>query len=337
METPKLTPTPKSAPPTRHFRTAVVQGLATLFPPLLTVVILVWVISTTQQYVLVPVSAGAREALVWLSADIRQDVPGANPAERTAVQQGRTYYRLDDGSYVPKQVYDRVVQNAEGESLPQTGKAVYRRYVELTYLRPYYAVPFFLAVFILFLYLLGKSMAAGIGSFFWGRLERGIHRLPLVRSVYSAVKQVTDFFFSEQQMKFTRVVAVEYPRTGMWSIAFVTSEGFQAIRAASNEPLVGVFIPTSPMPMTGYALTVRKSEVVDLHMTIDEAIQFIVSCGLVIPTGELKQLEAGATTNLRSVPGLPSSAADADAPALLDKPAVAHDRRDSATPGEVRS
>ena len=97
---------------------------------------------------------------------------------------------------------------------PRTGKEVYRRYVELTYLRPYYAIPFFLLVFILFLYLLGKFMAAGIGSFFWGRFEGAIHRLPLVRSVYSAAKQVTDFFFSEQQMKFTRVVAVEYPRHG---------------------------------------------------------------------------------------------------------------------------
>ena len=151
-----------------------------------------------------------------------------------------------------------------------------------------------------------------------------IHRLPLVRSVYSAVKQVTDFFFSEQPMKFTRVVAVEYPRAGMWSIAFVTSEGFQAIRAAANEPLVGVFIPTSPMPMTGYALTVRKSEVVDLHMTIDEAIQFIVSCGLVIPAGDLKRLEASAhdrpSVCARHCPAVPPTQM---ALSLLDKPAVA--------------
>ncbi len=294
MQPPKPNTTPKTRPPGRHFRAVVIRGLAALFPPLLTVVILLWVIGTIQQYVLVPVSGGAREALVYLAADIRQDLPLTQPGGRTAVVDGRTYYQLDDHSFVPKQVYDQVVQNAEGESLPQTGKAVYRRYVELTYLRPYYAIPFFLVVFILFLYLLGKFMAAGIGSFFWRRFEAAIHRLPLVRSVYSAVKQVSDFFFGQQQMKFTRVVAVEYPRAGMWSIAFVTSEGFRAIRATADEPWVGVFIPTSPMPMTGYALTVRKSEVVDLHMTIDEAIQFIVSCGLVIPAGDVKQLQAGA-------------------------------------------
>ncbi len=292
MKPPGPDTTPKPAPRARHFRAAVLQGLAALFPPLLTVVILLWVIGATQQYVLGPVNKGAREALVWLLADIRQDLPTAGRGDRTATLDGRVYYRLDHGSFVPKQVCDRVEQNAEGEPLPKDGKEVYRRYVELTYLRPYYAIPFFLLVFILFLYLLGKFMAAGIGSFFWGRFEGAIHRLPLVRSVYSAAKQVTDFFFSEQPMKFNRVVAVEYPRTGMWSIAFVTSEGFQAIRATVDEPLVGVFIPTSPMPMTGYALTVRKSEVVDLQMTIDEAIQFIVSCGLVIPAGDLKRLEA---------------------------------------------
>jgi uncharacterized membrane protein len=300
---PPVANTPQSSqkppPPTRHFRAAVVKGLAALFPPLLTVVIIVWVIGTTQQYVVEPVTKGAREGLVWLTADIRQDLPLANPAGRTAIVNGHSYYRLDDGSFVPTQVYDRVLQNAESEHFPRTGKDVYRRYVDLTYLRPYYAIPFFLLVFILFLYLLGKFMAAGIGSFFWGRFEGGIHRLPLVRSVYSATKQVTDFFFSEQQMKFTRVVAVEYPRTGMWSIAFVTSEGFQAVRSSIDEPLLGVFIPTSPMPMTGYALTVRKSEVVDLHMTIDEAIQFIVSCGLVVPGKDVKQ-PTSATAGLSS-------------------------------------
>jgi uncharacterized membrane protein len=291
MKPPNPDTAPKPAPRARHFRAAVLQGLATLFPPLLTVVVIVWVIGTMQQYVLGPVNTGACEALVWLSADIRQDVPAASRGDQTAMLDGRVYRRLEDG-FVPQQVYDRVVQNADGDLPQKNGKAFYRRYVELTYLRPYYAVPFFLLVFILFLYLLGKFMAAGIGGFFWGRFEGAIHRLPLVRSVYSAVKQVTDFFFSEQQMKFNRVVAVEYPRAGMWSIAFVTSEGFQAIRNTVDEPLVGVFIPTSPMPMTGYALTVRKSEVVDLQMTIDEALQFVVSCGLVIPAGDLKRLEA---------------------------------------------
>ena len=120
------------------------------------------------------------------------------------------YRRLEDGSFIPEMVYDRVRRSRDG-SMPADAKEVYRRYVVLTYLRPYTAIPFFLALFILLLYLLGKFMAIGIGRFFWGLFEQAIHRLPLVRSVYAAVKQVTDFFFRDQPSQFRRVVAVEYP------------------------------------------------------------------------------------------------------------------------------
>ena len=115
--------------------------------------------------------------------------------------------------------------------------------MQLTYLRPYYAIPCFLAIFVLLLYLLGKFMAAGIGDFFGSRFDAAVHRLPLVRSVYSAVKQVTDFFFSEQTMQFTRVVAVEYPRHGMWSLAFVTSEGLKEVGGRGQRSRAGHLCP----------------------------------------------------------------------------------------------
>ena len=140
-------------------------------------------------------------------------------------------------------------------------------------------------------YVLGKFMAIGIGRFLGDRLEFLIQRLPLIRGVYKAVKQVCDFFFNEKQIQFTRVVAVEFPRPGMWSIAFVTSEGLGDIRAAANEAVLGVFIPSSPMPVTGYALTVLKREAIDLSITIEEALQYLVSCGLVMPQKDLEKLK----------------------------------------------
>ncbi|MGD0897323.1 MAG: DUF502 domain-containing protein [Thermoguttaceae bacterium] len=287
-----IPPTDRRGSSSYPFRKAVVRGLAMLVPPLLTVVIFVWVISTTRQYFLQPVNAGAREALAWmLSGEIRDDLTVSDPAKRTALADGRLYYQLDDGTFVPAGIYDRVRRSPGTEMLPQTGRAYISRYVDLTYLRPYYAVPCFLVVFILLLYLLGKFLAAGFGGFFWEGIERAINRVPLVRSVYSAVKQVTDFFLRERQVQFTRVVAVEYPRPGMWSIAFVTSEGLPDIRAAAAEPVLGIFIPTSPVPMGGYALIVRQREVIDLAISIDQAIQFIVSCGLVIPPPDLEKLQ----------------------------------------------
>jgi len=133
------------------------------------------------------------------------------------------------------------------------------------------------------LYLLGKFLAAGVGRFFWMQFERLINRLPVIRNVYSSVKQVTDFMFSEREIEYTRVVAVEYPRKGVWTVAMVTGDSLLDIRSAANEPVMSVLIPTSPMPFTGFTVTVKKSETIDLNITIDQAFQFIVSCGVVAP------------------------------------------------------
>jgi len=114
-------------------------------------------------------------------------------------------------------------------------------------------------------------------------LERVIGRLPLVRNVYSSVKQVTDFMLNRKQMSYTRVVAVQYPCAGVWAIGFVTGESLLDIRAAVNEPVLAVLVPCSPMPMAARSVTVRKSEVVELNLTVDQALQFIVSCGVVVP------------------------------------------------------
>ena len=200
-------------------------------------------------------------------------------------------------SFVPLSVYERVQNNTDSEPIPHTAKGIYQRYVEVTYLQPHYAIPCFLAIFILLVYILGKFMAAGIGGFLGDRFDLAIQRLPLVRSVYKAVKQVCDFFFSEKQIQFKRVVAVEFPRPGMWSIAFVTSDGLGDIRAAANDAVLGVFIPSSPMPMSGYALTVLKREAVDLNITIEEAIQYLVSCGLVMPQKDLQRLKSKSGVN----------------------------------------
>ena len=95
-------------------------------------------------------------------------------------------------------------------------------------------------------------------------------------------------------MQYSRVVAVEYPRKGIWSLGLVTGESMLDIRSAANEPILSVLIPTSPMPVTGYTVTIRKSEALDLNITIDQAFQFIVSCGVVIPPQQLQEALAAA-------------------------------------------
>jgi uncharacterized membrane protein len=267
------------------FRRAAIRGLAVLAPPLLTVLIFLWMGSTINQYFLRPVTAATRDALVWAVGDIRPDLAAVNPVAKTAF--ARDFYRCADDKFIPVSVYQLVKDNPGEEGVPQTSHGIYRRYVELKYLKAYYIIPFLLSIFMLLIYLLGKFMAAGIGRFFWNLLEQAILRLPLVRNVYSGVKQVSDFMFNERDFEFTRVVAVEYPRKGIWSIGFVTSESCLDIRAAANEPVLAVFIPCSPLPLTGVTVNCLRSECVDLNMTFDQACQFMISCGVIVPPHQL--------------------------------------------------
>lgn len=258
-----------------------------VLPPLLTVVIFLWIGATIQKHILEPVTAGVGDVLVRVIADVRPKLPGAVPAADNptvyVTPEGQSFQRLANGEFVPEHVFRRVRTG----QVPQTGYEAYRRYVQARYLRPAIVFPVFICLFVMLMYLLGSFLAAGIGRAYWSFVERGIARLPLVRNVYSSVKQVTDFMFNENDLQFTRVVAVEFPRKGVWAIALVTSEGMSAVHAAAGEPMLAVLIPTSPMPVTGWTAMVRKSETIDLNLTIDQALQFVISCGVVVPPEQL--------------------------------------------------
>ena len=307
--------------PTHPFRRAVLRGLAMVLPPLLTIVLFVWVWNAIESNVLVPMESRASEAIVWSIWDAKPGFPPGIPLTDESVnfernnrpaalaqifendippnvkpddvvarggkivsfeQDGRIYRQVADGAYVPQTVVEYVARHPSNAKIV-TAEDYYRRYVKLRYLNRWLVIPIFLCLFILVLYLLGKFLAAGVGRVLWNLGESIVHRLPIIRNVYSSVKQVTDFLFTEQALSFTRVVAVEYPRKGIWTLAFVTGEGMFDIRQAAGEPTLTVLIPTSPMPATGFTMTVKKSETVELDITIDQAIQFIVSCGVVVP------------------------------------------------------
>jgi len=272
------------------FRRAVLRGLALLLPPLLTIVIFLWIGNTVTDYLLEPMEAGARRLLLtWHREDIRTvnqvgEDQVRDDRDETAL---RPYQKIGDRLVVPSEYYDFLVE--EGVTIPNTAQELVQVYVERRFLRRHYVIPLFLCVFLLVLYLLGKFLAAGAGRFFWMQFERIIHQLPLVRNVYSSVKQVTDFAFNEREIEYTRVVAIEYPRKGIWTVAMVTGESMLDIRCAANEPVLSVLIPTSPMPFTGFTVTVRKSETIDLNITLDQAFQFIVSCGVVVPPQQIAE------------------------------------------------
>jgi uncharacterized membrane protein len=302
---------PKPSRPLDPFRRAIIRGLGVLLPPLLTVVIILWVWNTIADYALAPAENLERRGLIYWHD---QNIVAADAVDSDDVLGGRAvidahpYRQTGDGRFIPEEHYDEAQALAAGQPLPPSAEDVYRLYIERKFLPRHIVVPVFLCAFLLILYLLGKFLAAGMGRFFWVQFERGITRLPLVRNVYSSVKQVTDFMFSEREIEYTRVVAVEYPRKGIWSLAFVTGESMLDIACAANEPVLAVLIPTSPMPFTGFTITVKKSETVDLNITMEQALQFIVSCGVVVPPGQLRQ---GLSLRPKAdVPQLPSASVE---------------------------
>ena len=257
------------------------RGLALILPPVLTIVILVWIASTIELYLLNPVEAITREIWVQVTKDIRDPPPGV-AAEPTMYFDGEPYVRLASGEYIPEEVHSWLRANLKHDLVPPKGEAAYRLYVAERYLRREIVVPVFLCVFVLVLYFLGKLLAFGTGEF----LDRAVQRLPLVRWVYSSVKKVTNFVLVDKQVQYKRVVAVEYPRKGIWSVGLVTSDGMNNVVSAAREPCVTVVLPGSPTPITGYCVMVPTRETYDLNMTIDQALQFYVSCGVAVPKSQ---------------------------------------------------
>lgn len=268
------------------FRRSILRGLALVLPPLLTVVILIWVANTIQRYILVPIERAARTSITWAIADIRPEIPGADPEDQTAQIGEKHFHRTENGQWIPWKVYNSVDSSLlhRDERMPASGGEIYERYVQENFLQREFTIPLAIMVFVLILFLAGRFVNVGMGRILWNTSEREIlNRIPVIRNVYSSVKQVTDFLLSEREVQFTRVVAVEYPRKGIWSLGFVTSESMLDIHEAAGEPVLTVLVPTSPMPATGFTISVRKSETLELNITLDQALQFIVSCGVVVP------------------------------------------------------
>lgn len=115
----------------------------------------------------------------------------------------------------------------------------------------------------------------------WG--DAVVNRIPVVRSIYSSVKQVSDTLFSESGNAFRTAVLVQWPRDGVWTVGFVTGAPSGEVAAYLRDEYVSVYVPTTPNPTSGYFVMVRKSECIELEMSIDVALKYIVSMGVVAP------------------------------------------------------
>lgn len=116
-------------------------------------------------------------------------------------------------------------------------------------------------------------------------------RIPLVRSVYSAAKNFAEVLFTDTNQAFKKVLLVQYPRKGIYSLCFQTSTELEEIQARTNEDVICVFVPTTPNPTSGFIIMVPRDEVIELDMDVEDALKMIVSLGVVVPTWDGRQQE----------------------------------------------
>lgn len=145
-----------------------------------------------------------------------------------------------------------------------------------------FAIPGFGLILAIAVLLLTGMLAANLFGrrlvAFWESL---VNRIPLVRSIYISVKQVSETLLSDSSKSFRRAVAVEYPRKGILSLGFLTGRALQAIDQKTKEPLMSVFIPTTPNPTSGFIIMVPESDIHDLDITVEEAFKYIISLGVI--------------------------------------------------------
>ncbi|MBN9410114.1 MAG: DUF502 domain-containing protein [Burkholderiales bacterium] len=115
----------------------------------------------------------------------------------------------------------------------------------------------------------------------WGNAV--LHRIPVVRSIYSSVKQVSDTLFSESGNAFRTAVLIQWPREGVWTIAFVTGTPGGDVANYLADDYLTVYVPTTPNPTGGYFVMLKRSDCIELRMGVDEALKYIVSMGVVVP------------------------------------------------------
>ena len=143
---------------------------------------------------------------------------------------------------------------------------------------------------LLVLLITGLLAANIVGRSMVGLWESMLDRIPVVRSVYSAAKNFAEIVFSDSGQSFKKVLLIEYPRKGVYSLAFQTATNLGEVQGRTGEEMICTFVPTTPNPTSGYIIILPKKDIIELDMEIDEALKMIISLGVVVPAWRKDQI-----------------------------------------------
>ena len=151
-------------------------------------------------------------------------------------------------------------------------------------------------VFLVFTILVGWMAKGIIGRSLLAYAEGLVDRMPVVRSIYNGLKQIAETVFSQAETSFDKACLVQYPRPGIWAIAFISTKAKGEIdrRIPVEGDLMSVFLPTTPNPTSGFLLFVPKTDVIELEMSVEDAAKLVISAGLVYPGAKVPPIEPAA-------------------------------------------
>ena len=272
-----------------------VRGLVVLLPAVLTIFVFATVVQFVNTYLTKPINATILtvldgNSLGWQALGLMDVDPRAQ--------------QFVDFDQLPIDLQARIGQGRElGELGSQAAQAAIENFrtdrytwirnleklaIDREKLRSATPVPEWIgillaAVIVLFLgYLESGFLGRGLIASF----DKALTRIPIVRSVYPYTKKLVDFFLSDNELEFDTVVAAPYPSEGVWAIGFVTGGGLKSIHAELGGNFLSVFIPTSPMPMTGFTVFIEAERLIPLDISVDEALRVTVSAGVLVPESE---------------------------------------------------
>lgn len=246
------------------------RGLAVLLPSILTLWLLWQAFVFLYNNVAEPINRGIRVVV-------------AEVAPRVTPEGSRPKFMVVE----PGQI-DEFLASPEGRPFRGRSTTVVREHLVRKQLGDFWSQHWYLRgtgllVAIMLIYLSGLLLGNYLGRRFYARVERLISQIPGFKQVYPHVKQVVDLIMGDRKVAFRRVVMVQYPRRGIWTMGLVTSDSLSLVHEATGVPCIAVFIPSTPTPFTGFAITVPRDEAIDVPMSIDEAIRFFITGGTLVP------------------------------------------------------
>ena len=271
------------------------RGLITILPAALTLFILVTVVQFAQNYVTTPINS----TIYYL---LEGNTLGWKVLERLDIDPLSNEY-LDTAALPANLEELRSREDGGVNSERFQAELDFLREPHLGWLRnmnalainPYKlrrevraAVPPMVSalVSLLVVLTLGYLASGFLGRRAIASVDRAAQNLPIIRSVYPYTKQLVEFFAAETDFDFDTVVAAPYPSADIYCVAFVTSSGLKTVHKALGGRYVSVFVPTSPMPMTGFTVFIKEERLIPLPLSVDEALRITVSAGVLIPEAE---------------------------------------------------